>query len=151
MNETYERYIFNQRHQDESESFELFLSALRKLIKTSNYCETCVNSILRDRIILGIRDTNTQQALLKERKLTLDTKIDICRPAENATAHHKVPMSAPDTVNKLQSRRRNPRRKYAHKSEHKSDPEPPPERHDKICKYCGKAHQMVKSHCPAYG
>ena len=54
VNETYERYIFNQRHQDESESFELFLSALRKLIKTCNYCGTCVNSILRDRIVLGI-------------------------------------------------------------------------------------------------
>ena len=66
VNETYDRYIFNQRHQDESESFELFLSALRKLIKTCNYCGTCVNSILRDRIVLGIRDTNTQQALLKE-------------------------------------------------------------------------------------
>ena len=83
VNEPYERYIFNKRHQDESESFELFLSALRKLIKTCNYCRTCVNSILRDRIVLGIRDTNTQQALLKERKLTLD----ICPAAENATAH----------------------------------------------------------------
>ena len=66
VNETYEGHIFNQRHQDESESFELFLSALPKLIKTCNYFETCVNSILCDRIVLGIQDTNTQQALLKE-------------------------------------------------------------------------------------
>ena len=87
VNEAYECYIFNQRHQDECEPFDLFLSAMCKLIKTCNYCETCINSILCDCIVLGIRDSNTQKAHLKEQKLTLDTTVDICCSAENATAH----------------------------------------------------------------
>ena len=37
-------------------------------------------------IVLGIRDTTTQTALLKERNLTLQTCIDTCKAAENAFA-----------------------------------------------------------------
>ena len=37
--------------------------------------------------MLGIRDTNTQSAQLKECNLTLKQAIDICQAAENATAH----------------------------------------------------------------
>ena len=70
-NETYKRFLFNKRNQLDGESDETFLAAIRSLIKTCNYCENCIDSILRDRIVLGIRDTTTQTALLKERNLTL--------------------------------------------------------------------------------
>ena len=89
-NETYERYIFNQRRQQEGETFELYISTLRQLVKSCNYCNTCLDSLIRDRIVLGIRNTSTQSALLKERNLTLKQAIDICRAAENATAHLQV-------------------------------------------------------------
>lgn len=84
-NETYERYVFNKRAQNEGESFESFLSSLRYLVKSCNYCDTCINSVLRDKILLGINDTNTQQLLLRERKLSLEKAIDICKAAENAS------------------------------------------------------------------
>ncbi len=85
LNETYERFVFNNRAQQENETFDQFLSTLRTLIKTCNFCANCVNSILRDRIVLGIRDATTQTALLKVRQLTLDAAIHTCRAAENAT------------------------------------------------------------------
>jgi hypothetical protein len=72
VNETYERFVFNKRDQLEGETFEQFLSAIRTLIRTCNYCDNCVTSILRDRIVLGIFDTEIQTALLKERGLTLE-------------------------------------------------------------------------------
>ena len=53
-NETYERFLFNKRNQLDCESFETFLAAIRSLVKTCNYCENCIDSILRDRIVLGI-------------------------------------------------------------------------------------------------
>jgi len=84
INETYERYVFNRRDQLEGKSFEAFLTVIRSLVKTCKYCDNCVNSILRDRIVLGIRDVTTQQILLRERALTLEKTIDICKSAENA-------------------------------------------------------------------
>ena len=68
VNITYERYVFNKRFQQEAETFECFLASIRRLVKT---CQYCVNSIIRDRIVLGIRDPETQSELLKERALTL--------------------------------------------------------------------------------
>ena len=93
---TYERYVFHMRKQEESESVEAFISVLRNLIKTCKYCNNCVNSILRDQIVLGIKDTKTQSDLLKERNLTLQECIDMCKLSENAVQHSKV--LRPDTV-----------------------------------------------------
>ena len=83
-NETYERFIFNQRNQEQGEKFELFYADLQRLIKSCNYCNKCRNSILKDRIVLGISDTSIQKELLKIRDLTIDKTIDICK-ASNAT------------------------------------------------------------------
>ena len=38
VNETYERYLFNRRCQEEGEVFDKFLSDPRSLIKTCSYC-----------------------------------------------------------------------------------------------------------------
>ncbi len=99
VNETYERYMFNKRVQQEGESFETCQGAIRSLVKTCNYCANCVSSIIRDRFVLGIRDQSTQQALLKERELTLETCVDICKASENASAQSKV--LRPETVNRV--------------------------------------------------
>ena len=139
-NETYERFLFNKRNQLDCESFETFLAAIRSLVKTCNYCENCIDSILRDRIVLGIRDTTTQTALLKERNLTLQTCIDTCKAAENAVAQGKD--LRPDVVNKVSSRR--------HKSSRQSrqsKPAPKPLH----CKFCGNTHVMKREECPAWG
>lgn len=136
-NETYERFIFNQRKQAEGESFELYVSALRQLVKSCNYCNNCIDSLLRDRIVLGIRDANTQSALLKERNLTLGKATDICRAAENASTHLLALQSKPyaESVNKLKPRQVTPKREVEVMR----------------CKYCDKVHPMLKSKCPAYG
>ena len=132
VNEIYERFIFNKRQQGEGESFESFLSAIRSLVKTCRYCEDCVDSIVRDRIVLGVADPNTQTALLKERELTLQKSIDICKSAENAAQQGKT--LRPDSINKVTSQ---PRRQKK------------PEVKD--CLFCGKNHVMRKEKCSAYG
>ena len=48
------------------------------------------DSILRDRIVLGIREQETQKLLLREPKLTLDLCINICKAAENANTQGKI-------------------------------------------------------------
>ena len=41
-------------------------------MKTCNFCDEYVSSIIRDHIVLGIHDADTQTNLLKEQDLTLD-------------------------------------------------------------------------------
>ena len=76
-NDTYERFKFNKRTQSENESFDSFLADLKKLIKTCNYCNDCQPSLLKDRIVLGIRDSSVQKDLLKTADLTLQKTVDI--------------------------------------------------------------------------
>lgn len=133
VNESYERYVFNKRDRKDGESFESFLSAIRTLVKSCNYCENCIDSIVRDRILLGIRDTVIQTALLKERNLTLKTCIDICKANENAAVHSQA--IKPEVVNAVsaKSRKKRPNNKV-------SD-----------CKFCGRRHILKKELCPAFG
>jgi len=49
LNETYERHMFN--NQNEGETFENFLTNLRTMINTCQFCKKCVSSMLRDRIV----------------------------------------------------------------------------------------------------
>lgn len=52
-NETFERYIFNERNQDATESIDSYVTALRTLAKTCNFCDCLGDSLLRDRIVRG--------------------------------------------------------------------------------------------------
>ena len=99
VNETYERFIFNNRDQKEGETFESFHAAIRSLAKTCNYCDACINSILRDHIVIGIRDATIQTTLLKELNLALETCVTICKAAENAIAQGR--QLRPETVHRV--------------------------------------------------
>ena len=57
------------------------------MIKTCSFCENCVESVVRGRIILGIRNPDIRQELLKNRTLTLAECVGTCRAMESATAH----------------------------------------------------------------
>ena len=85
LNETCERYIFNRRNQEPEESIAQYVTTLRALSRTCNFGDLH-DSLLRDRIVLGVNDPNTRKKLLQERDLTLDRCIDICKGME-ATKH----------------------------------------------------------------
>ena len=59
------------------------------MAETCNFC-TCPamsDSLLRDRIVLEIKNDDARKRLLQERKLNLKKCIDICRTSESATTH----------------------------------------------------------------
>ena len=103
INECYERCVFHNRNQQHSETFEQFLTAIRVLIKSCNLCDACRNSTLCDRIVLGVYDRDVQEALLKQRNISLETTIDIVRAAEHARSQSKV--VRPEAVNKVSKSR----------------------------------------------
>ncbi len=63
VNVTYERYNFNQQKQEMGESFDIFLSDLRRLARSCEYGDV-EESTIRDRIVVGIRDDASRRKLL---------------------------------------------------------------------------------------
>jgi len=75
-NEIYERYKFNKRDQELNESMDVYVTALRTLAKTCNF-GILEDSLIRDRIVIGVKDNQARKKLLQVSKLTLKDCIDI--------------------------------------------------------------------------
>ena len=111
MNETYERFIFNRRDQEENESIDQYVTVLRKLAQTCNFCSCLHDSLIRDWLVLGIRDESIQKKLLQEKKLSLSRAIDVGRSGETTNMHlkelkNKTPISETDgEVNVVRTKR----------------------------------------------
>ncbi|GFN79015.1 Gag Polyprotein [Plakobranchus ocellatus] len=140
-NETYERYKFNQRNQLPEESTDQFLTALKTLSSTCNFCDCMKESLLRDRLVTVIKNPETRKKLLERRKLTLQDAVDICRATESSASQikdmdHKH--TSPETVHKIVN-------KPARQTTLRLKPA------QATCKFCGGKHPFLKSKCPAYG
>ena len=81
-NEIYERYLFNKRSQESTESIENYTTVLRTMAKSCNFCDCLHDQLICDRMVLGVQDQQTRKKLLQERNLTLQRYIDICKSAE---------------------------------------------------------------------
>ena len=149
INETYERFVFNKRCQREDESFESFLTELRTLVKSCNFCDTCLESIVRDRIVLGIRNPDIQNNLLRKRKLSLQKAIDICKASENASAHGRA--LRPDSVNKVSQSTTSKKHNQPQSSLCQKSRKPFSKVVALDCKFCDTKHPMKKEECPAWG
>ena len=64
-NTTYERYVFFKRDQTEGESIELYYSELKNLAKTCEF-QDLKDSLIKDRLIIGMTDENIRQRFLQE-------------------------------------------------------------------------------------
>ncbi|KAK4873214.1 hypothetical protein RN001_015243 [Aquatica leii] len=76
VNEVFKRYTFLSKIQKEGESFEHFLTDIKHLVK--------------DKIVMGIRNTVTREALLRIDKLTLNKVIEVCRTSEMSRNQNKI-------------------------------------------------------------
>jgi len=156
VNVTYERYVFNRRVQDVAETFDTFVANLRRLAKSCEF-GTLEESIIRDRIVIGIRDDPTRRKLLQTRKLDLKLAIDIGKASEVAARQLKA-MSTPDEIKRLsndsatQQRASRPREQSRHRPDQRN-------RQDgsrlysknRRCQYCDRVHEPTKKACKAYG
>ena len=104
-NETYERYKFNQRTQKSAETADQFVTALKTLSATCNFCDCMRETLIRDRLVTGINSPETRKKLLEQRKLSLQNAIDICRAMESSASQLKdmdhTDGAVAETVNKV--------------------------------------------------
>ena len=142
INETYERYCFNMRSQQPDEPFDAFVADLKELSKTCGF-KDLNDSLIRDRIVMGIRSKETQKQLLAMKKLTLADSIAMCKAAE-ATAQRMSTIQKPAEVHRVNRKHPSSRQHSPKLSFRKKYPV-------KTCQFCGQEHEMVKSKCPAVG
>lgn len=132
----FERFKFNSVIQKEGQTFDNFLTELRRSVKSTEYINQ--DEMVRDRIVIGICDKGTQERLLRESSLTLEKAITFCRSIEASKVQAKVLKEEAAGVNAIRSHG-----KAKSKTESKT--------YSKgiDCKYCGYNHK--KGRCPAYG
>ena len=157
LNEIYERYIFNSRNQEVGETFDTFLSSLRTLAKSCNY-GPLRDSLIRDRIVMGIRDEPTRKRLLHDEKLTLDTCIRMCRAYESTDEKLKKLNATTEQGGgpQVHAVYKRPPASRAGSADTGSTTDRYQHRHgradyDLVCNYCGNKHARSARQCPAWG
>ena len=91
-NVTYERHPFNIRNQNEGDSIDAYVTDLRILSKSCEFGDLA-DSLLRDRLVCGVKKDTVRSRLLRETDLTLQKAIDICRAAETSSQQLKAMQS----------------------------------------------------------
>lgn len=139
----YERYRFNNRKQEPGESISAYVTELRVIAKNCAHDEITPDEILRDRLVLGVRDEKVRERLLRVNDLTLSKAIDICKAAEQTSQQLKLLASGTEEsvgavstqqINEPPQNTRRPR-------------DPPIQRTE--CRFCG--YQHGNRQCPAKG
>ena len=153
-NEIYEAYLFNQRVQEVGESFDSFLASVSSLAKTCNF-GTIQDRMIRDTVVVGIKDNTTRKKLLAESKLTLNKCIDICRASEttskqlkaiNTAGHPKFKTDARDNKGRKVSRVQHIVQNKPYAQGNRASKPPFQIR----CKFCHRNHPRKKELCPAW-
>ncbi|PAA47069.1 hypothetical protein BOX15_Mlig004214g7 [Macrostomum lignano] len=159
--ETFERYKFRMRTQQQFEEFDHYLGELRTLIKQCNFAkpmasETIENAILRDQIVYGVHNPSVRERLLEQDKLTLEKAIALCRACEASKVQaqkmigkaYENPRPSVDTVKKMAPTAKHQRNRVRNSSQGSRK-----DLHQgrTSCRYCGKQHTFGSKHCPAFG
>ncbi|UYV78388.1 K02A2.6-like [Cordylochernes scorpioides] len=128
-NVIYEQYIFNTLNQEENEGIDSYTNRLRGLASSCEY-DILTEELIRDRIVLGMKDNRVRKKLLMEPKLNLSSAIDICRTAE-VTEQQITKLTGQESEDVM----KRPKLQMKHLKTIN-------------CRYCGSKHR--KASCPAY-
>ena len=88
-NVIFERAKFNQRVQKECETVDEFITALYQLVEHCQY-RALRDEMIRDRIVVGVRDDKLSLKLQMEESLTLEKAIASCRQNESVKKQQAV-------------------------------------------------------------
>lgn len=139
-NETMNRHVFFNTDKKESESFDDFVTSLRRLSQDCNF-GGLRDSLIRDQIIRGIHEKNVRERLLKESDLDLNKCINICKTYELAAKQLKEFKEESPTISGIKA---SPVSQQQEKSSNKLDNQ---RQQKKQCTRCGYTHGFK---CPAF-
>ena len=133
-NVTIERHKFFSRDQGDGETFDVFVTDLKMKAATCEF-ESLKESLIKDRIVGGVRSDRLRERMLRETDLTLSKAEEICKAAEASEIHLKLMKDSDQIVSTVRKQKRLVKAEPAQSVEN--------------CFYCGNSHQIRK--CPAYG
>ncbi|XP_060810750.1 uncharacterized protein K02A2.6-like [Amyelois transitella] len=81
VNKTLIRYKFFTRNQEDGESIQQYVTALRLLSKDCEF-SSLEDDLIKDRIVCGIRNSTLRDRLLRSEDLNLDKAMKICQAEE---------------------------------------------------------------------
>ncbi|EZA47292.1 hypothetical protein X777_16444, partial [Ooceraea biroi] len=141
-NVIFERYKFNSRVRETGETVDSFVTALHSLAETCEY-GVLRNDLIRDRIVIGIRDTRASERLQLINDLTLEKALEIARQAEIQAKEGKTLRHATDEeteVNRVFQKRRNFRKQKSSEDTLR--------REEQTCGRCGYPNHTPDRKCP---
>ena len=149
----YERYRFNNRKQEQGENVSTYLTELRTIARNCDHESITPDEILRDRLVLGIRDEKVRERLLRTDSLTLKKAVEIIKAAEQTQQQVKLMTSPELLVNSIKENREdtNSAKRNRHDGRGKgqiSGGGPSSKLHNN-CGNCGRSHG--RRNCPAFG
>ncbi|KAK4329507.1 hypothetical protein Pmani_000138 [Petrolisthes manimaculis] len=138
-----DRRDFYLRVQEPGESFDDFLCLVKKIANFCDFCDKCVDSQLRDRIVVGTSDEVALKRMLENENLSLENAIDISRASESANHCSAVikgaSHSSTHVVNRVSSYRKS----------HKRDNTKTVRMKSTLCFRCGKDCRNNEQGCRA--
>ena len=157
-NVIYERAKFNQRNQKEGETAKQYITTLYRLVETCDY-DGLKDEMLRDRLVVGIKDKTMSQKLQTKADLTLESaKKEILQKEamqqqqqelEDGANAAKRGTSLEEVTGKYK-----PPQRYRRKGGHNH--KPPPHKGGasvpkttQACMRCGKPYHQSPDKCPA--
>ena len=149
-NVIFERARFNQRSQGETETADQFITSLYSLAADCEY-GMLKEQLIRDRIVVGIRDRSLSAKLQLDSELTLEKAKRLVRQQEAVRGQQAI-LSKPDGETTIQAfTSRKPLKRPANSrslrpSTNSTRPQPVNRSHK--CSYCGKGPHPKQS-CPA--
>ena len=151
-NVIYERARFNRRDQLEGESAEQYITCLYSLIETCEY-GTFKEEMLRDRLVVGIRDAAMSQKLQMDAELTLEKAKKAIRQKEAVYEQQRELQgdgSAKDPIVVEEVRHTRWRgQKTKGGSSYRPQPKRGGTRGSQPCMRCGKTRHPTPDKCPA--
>ena len=146
-NVIFERTRFNRRKQEEGESAETFITALFSLAEHCGY-GNLHDEMIRDRIVVGIRNSALSERLQLDTRLTLDGAISQVRQAEAVKQQQPLLRGKPDTpVGAVQRTRGGYRASRG--CRHSLTTSANPNRTQDKCPRCGRWPSHDRAQCPA--
>ena len=148
-NVIFERAMFNSRIQGPEEPVDHFVTALYSLAEHCDYGDL-KDEMIRDRIVVGIRDAQLSEKLQLDRQLTLEKAITQVRQQE-AVKHQQTALrgSMDGSLAAVQKDKQPLSRKGKQPTRNKRSSQPPHiNRETTRCPWCGKP-KHDRQHCPA--
>ena len=142
-NVSYERYKFFSRAHESGETIDQYVTVLRKLSETCEF-GTLRNSLIKDRIVLGVSNCKTRERLLRVQELPLEKALDVVRSAE-MTEKQLQELESDSSVHGIGKEKS---KSVLKKSSSDKEEKPPPNKTFN-CRNCGTRHGARE--CPAYG